>query len=445
MHLKRILLSGILLPAVVCSPALAAVPSPANSTIPAHINLVASAGGVVDPFGTFTVTVRDAASNPITGSTVVVDFSACASLGLGQAMPANVVSCSAKTVTAISDASGVATFDIAGFAYACGGCGQSQCAIIKADLVPLGTISVGAFDLDGTSGLDPSDVSLWLADFELGCESERTDYDGNGKSLASDLSILLQRINDGNDTESAGRCDGLPNTQVVVTGGALNFHWDDCLAGGGTLAKSFACATNTGAETMVGSIVPSSTAAMVTGFTADIVVQTNSPVLSPWWSLKLPGGCRAGALSLSVDFTIAPSACDAWTGMPNFGDILSFTTPDGSNLNRARVRILGVSTPPVTLNASTEYALFKFNLGHSKTTGTGSCAGCSVPACILLEQVLLTQLQDPGCPGGAVRPNFKIVTPGSGNTLSWQTTVPACQGATSARQDTWGHLKSLYR
>ena len=60
------------------SGAMASVPSPADSDVPCGFNLVGSTGGVADSRGQFTVTVRDLAHNPIAGSSVVVDFNACA-------------------------------------------------------------------------------------------------------------------------------------------------------------------------------------------------------------------------------------------------------------------------------------------------------------------------------------------------------------------------------
>src|ERR1043165_2557670 len=62
------------------SAAMASTPSAANSSCPAHINLVGSLGGVIDSYAgnaQFTITVRDLNNLPVNNSFVVIDFSAC--------------------------------------------------------------------------------------------------------------------------------------------------------------------------------------------------------------------------------------------------------------------------------------------------------------------------------------------------------------------------------
>ena len=446
MRVRRILLTGLVLSALGFTPALAqlGVPSPPNSTFPSQINLMGVTGGVVDPFGTFTVVVRDIANNPVPGAFVEVDFSACPEIGLGQVIAVDALTCPSR-VSTTADGNGVATFDIGGFIYACSPCvGTNQCTVIRANTIPLGIVAVGAFDLDGTSGVGPSDISRWLLDFSSGCFIERSDYDGSGGVGGNDLSFMLARIGSGRDIQSASHCDGLLNTQSIVTGGAVNLHWTDCVPGGGTSTRNFACNTNAGSETMVGSVSLPGPAPDVTGFTAEVVVQTNNALLSAWWNFTSTG-CRSTSLSQNLDFTSGPFGCvDLWSANA-VGGVVSVVTPDGTYLNRARIKLVGALAVPVAMAATTEYSLFKLVVSHTKTTGAVVCAGCADPACILLEQVVISQLQDLGCPGGAIRPNFKVTNPGAGSVVSWQTTAQVCQGATPTHRDTWGHIKSLYR
>src|SRR5258706_15293637 len=93
---------AILLTAAGCliaSAAMAGVPSPGNSSVPPCIQLVRSAASVADPHGSFQVTIRDLANNPLNGASVVVDLSGCTDLTLcsEQHDGAALVNCAAKT------------------------------------------------------------------------------------------------------------------------------------------------------------------------------------------------------------------------------------------------------------------------------------------------------------------------------------------------------------
>ena len=80
--------------------------------VPTFIDLVACKAGVADPYGAFTVTVNDAAGNPVQGCEVKVVFAS--DLKIYNTMTGLTVDCAARSVTAVSDATGVANFTITG-------------------------------------------------------------------------------------------------------------------------------------------------------------------------------------------------------------------------------------------------------------------------------------------------------------------------------------------
>lgn len=186
------------------SVAVAGVPDPTQSTIPAYIDLVACSGGVPDPYGLFTVTVNDAAGNPVEGCEVAVVFNS--DLKVYDVIPGLVVDCAGNKVVAISDASGVATFTITGATInATGnpvGSGANGATIYACE-VALGQATVAVFDENGavlTTGISGTDLSAWLADFGkqgvIGYKG-RSDFDHNGAISGVDLSFWLQRFGGG--------------------------------------------------------------------------------------------------------------------------------------------------------------------------------------------------------------------------------------------------------
>jgi hypothetical protein len=198
---KATLLSGALL--LVAGVAMAGVPSAANSSLPTGIQFVGTQGGVVDSKGQAIVTVRDAGNNPVINSTVEIIFTSCASavpsdLNLDdvQPFPGISLNCAGTVVTAITNASGQATFRIVGGAGALPGNNPgitTACATVRADGQVLGNLRVGAYDLNTTGGVNAADQSLFLATLfasPVGYRA-RADYNGDGVCNAADLSKLL--------------------------------------------------------------------------------------------------------------------------------------------------------------------------------------------------------------------------------------------------------------
>jgi hypothetical protein len=170
------------------------VPDPAHSTIPDHVIVVGNDGVTPDPVGRSAVVVRDLIGHPIPNSVVQITFLGCSGIGicLNQLDPSLFMDCTRKSLQTVTDAFGVARFDIMGAAspVACPS-DPSGCAVITADGVLLGHTSVAALDLDGAPGLSGTDLAEWLGGFACGSNSPRLDYDGDGVVGGDDLSLWL--------------------------------------------------------------------------------------------------------------------------------------------------------------------------------------------------------------------------------------------------------------
>lgn len=212
---------------LVASAALANVPDPAHSTLS---NFVAgnyhiivegkTTGGTPDPCtdgrcGDYAVTVRDAANNPIAGSTVLLDFSACS-----DNTPANrdfVLACTQASdetfsagpkVQGTTNASGQFSFRVIGAANGAttatnttspGNPVANACAALYADGVLLGNIIPSAFDITLNNGSNSGDASLALAEANkvaLGAVARsRTDVNFSGTVTSADASLELSEAN----------------------------------------------------------------------------------------------------------------------------------------------------------------------------------------------------------------------------------------------------------
>jgi hypothetical protein len=99
----------------VASAALASVPDPAKSSIPNWLIVTGpriNGGANPDPVGAHTIIVRDFASQPINGATVIIDFSTCCDINLCSGEVGH--DCVARTVSGLTNASGQFSFTVRG-------------------------------------------------------------------------------------------------------------------------------------------------------------------------------------------------------------------------------------------------------------------------------------------------------------------------------------------
>jgi hypothetical protein len=217
--------AGFCLVLLVPSGALAAVPSPATSIVP---QLVGCPAGDLS----FTVRVRDAASNPVAGSTVILSFASCTSFThCSGSFLGYVWNPIARTASAVSDSVGRATFAI----HQGGVC---TAVSVSADGVPLATRAFASTDQNADLQVDFADVGIVLG--KLGTIDGTADFDGNG--IVDTVDVVAVQSHSGHNCGGAPgmganagpdttvECAGLSGTRVRLDGTAsqgtsLTFFW----------------------------------------------------------------------------------------------------------------------------------------------------------------------------------------------------------------------------
>ena len=223
-----------------------------------------------------------------------------------------------------------------------------------------------------------------------------------------------------------------------------NLAWDACLPEGGAANKAFACNSNTGTNVLYGSFVLAADQPLCTGIEATVEISASADSLPSWWQLFNVGACRRTSLAASFDFSSDPSmSCtDMWqgTGIGGIGSYHTFwTTPQVSSgvASQASIRF-GAAVPidsPLQLTAGVEYYAFKLMVNNAKTSGSGSCSGCSTPVCILLSNLNVVQSDDQ---------HEALTVAQTSNIVTWQGATN-CPGAMTQQNATWGQIRSILR
>src|SRR5262249_36835045 len=177
-----------------------------------------------------------------------------------------------------------------------------------------------------------------------------------------------------------------------------------------------------------------------------------SPSLPAWWDLFNAGACRQS--SLSADFIAADPLCPDWAHGQSLGGLASYCTlagqcsdhPTDPNLARIKVAVAVAPNFARDLTAGTEYFGFNMGIDFATTVGPGSCGGCTIPVCIVLNSINVVQK------GGLHAQTLTTGTGPGSNFVAWQGGgmpsghgLTGCPAATATRRPTWGALKSLYR
>ena len=228
--------------------------------------------------------------------------------------------------------------------------------------------------------------------------------------------------------------------------GGINIRWSDCLIDGGLSYRAFACASNAGSNALVSSFSIDTALPQSSGQEVVVDFISANPTLPAWWEFKNPGTCRLS--SLSMNFVIPGSAllCVDWAtggasgGIGAYNANLGSIDPSFSGQHRRLVAAIAVpGTALVDLLANTEYFSNNILINNAKTIGTGSCAGCIEPVCIVFNSIKLTT---------QVAANDRILGAPSvagSNQATWQGGVGANCAAVPTKNATWSQVKSLYR
>ena len=235
--------------------------------------------------------------------------------------------------------------------------------------------------------------------------------------------------------------------------------WGDSPTNGAPILQTFNCHANTGANTMVISVVPEYDLIGVTGMQLDLVAwqgtggecyspsnggQCYIPPLPAYWDMG-PGGCRAGAISGVAGFYGTPRVdpspvVDPWQGAISLctgwhvetGGMWTEKGYEPTSVGRLDVQASIPQGSSVDLLAGHEYYIATVTLRHTKSLMPGGCEGC----CTSVEFHPRITLQ---YVGGAA-----YLEPTSGIGGVWQGSQGQCT-AVPTRGSTWGAIKSAYR
>lgn len=196
----------VLIPAV----AIAAVPSPANSTTPPCL--------APCPMGdvALTVVVRDFANNPVAGSSVVFSFADCPNAFLCPPRPNDdyTVDLTLRTIRAITDASGTVTIH-----PRVGGTGPAGSVGLFADGVLLRSYALASPDQNGNGvcvSLVDTDDAIFAA--KLGALDPTADFNCSGGPVdAADQLYFFQH--------HSHSCDGFVDPVIRKNWGSLKLHY----------------------------------------------------------------------------------------------------------------------------------------------------------------------------------------------------------------------------
>jgi hypothetical protein len=216
--------------------------------------------------------------------------------------------------------------------------------------------------------------------------------------------------------------------------GGINLGQGDCWLTGATNAVNNACTSNTGsALTLFITVVPPVAVNNFNNVECVIDVQSGTSALPDWWQLA-SGGCRAGAASAAT-ITGGANCLDIWGG--DAIGVLAFAPP---NFGPLRIRLLPVVGSPTEYPITTtdELAVAKVTISRTKSTGAGSCTGCSEGACIVLNSVLVGQ------PATSAFDQL-VSNPIENQHVLYNAGVAGCPGIIPVRSTTWGQVKALYR
>jgi hypothetical protein len=220
--------------------------------------------------------------------------------------------------------------------------------------------------------------------------------------------------------------------------GGINFAWQNCAALGGLSNRTFACNTNAGSNAMIGTFVPASNVAQVAGIEAVVDLISQQATLPDWWAYFFVGACRRSSLSISA-YNGDGTLCVDWAGGMGSMNIVSYVV-GGLGPNTARIKVVtGIQAAAVQdLLGGIEYGAFNLTVNNQKTVGTGACAGCLNPVCIVFNSCKLNT-------AGNLNNQFLGLgtSPGS-NIITWQGAGAGCSPV-PVKAATWGQVKALYR
>ena len=219
----------------------------------------------------------------------------------------------------------------------------------------------------------------------------------------------------------------------------IDIAWNDCAGSVGAqdLITS-ACNSNAGSQVMVASFrAPFALDALV-GTTTTIDVFSSSPVMPDWWRGET-GGCRAGAFtSIDPANTAGAFGCNnPFAASALFAGLVVVKPNQFGQAYRTRLIVDAVgSDPSPPIPAETWAVAGALEIRNVRTTGAGTCGGCSEIVCALIQRVDLYQVT-----GTLPYDTWPLDNSYNPEYVHWQgICIPV-----PTRSTTWGKVKATYR
>jgi hypothetical protein len=215
----------------------------------------------------------------------------------------------------------------------------------------------------------------------------------------------------------------------------INLSWSEC-GPAGTMMRSFACNTNEGHHDMVASFDPPPGLTAVDGAIGIIDLCLGGVPLTPWWQFINAGSCHQTALSaLAYDAGVSGACTDYWQGAAS-SSVHYQVGYQGWDSARIVVNLTMPVQAAGPVEPGTEYHAFTVRIRNDDTAGSSGCGGCNIPACIVLNEIFLSQAGE----------NVGIINTLNSNYIQWQSGfIPGCPFVVPVKNRTWGAVKTLYR
>ncbi len=220
----------------------------------------------------------------------------------------------------------------------------------------------------------------------------------------------------------------------------LRLTWDECPEGNAQTVKQSSCNALFAVDPLVSSFVLSAPVDSVIGMEVVVDLVTDSATLPDWWHYE-PGGCNAGALTATGDFSTIGACANPWNSTAT-GLVQAWwggQPRGGANQARLIFTVFVAPADRVTMDAGNPYYAGVVRLTHARSSGPNACAGCTVPVCLVLNSIQLLRLS-----GASVEEVQVVPSGGTGNWASWQSATANCN-LVPVRNRTWGAIKSSYR
>jgi hypothetical protein len=235
----------------------------------------------------------------------------------------------------------------------------------------------------------------------------------------------------------------------IASAAGVGLRWSSCLSDGGTANRAFACTSNTGSNILVGTFELGADLPSTSGEEIIVDLASASSPLPAWWQFKNVGTCRTGSLAIGAAPPGSAINCSDWGGGLAGAGLGAYNIGGAAGANTARI-IAASAVPPSglqDLTAGSEYFAFTLTINNLKSTGLGSCAGCSDAVCIVFNSLNMTT--------PVLANNVFLSGPSNGsdaNFVTWQGGAGitsgrgiGCPAATPTKSKTWSQVKSMYR